>query len=155
MIVALIGMFASVTTVVAPKQVPEVHTEHTVEISWFPKESLANQIATIFYNWGWKDMVTTMIWENWGFNKDIVSITNDHWLCQLHYTWHKTFIDSKDFKDPIKQANYCVGVRKDAVKKHRLKTTFYAYNHRQLYNKRVTVVTKQYYNLFNKRFYLE
>lgn len=155
MVVWLIGLRAWLCWAIFPNHVPEVYTDYSVEIAWFPKDSLANEISTIWYNWGWLDMVTTMIGENWWFNKDIVSITNDHWLCQLNYRWHKDFIESEDFRDPFIQANYCLWVRNDAIKKHRLSTTFYAYNHRNIYKKRVTVIEKKYYKLFNMKFYMK
>ncbi len=155
MVLWLIGLRVGTIWYIFPQTIPEVHVETTVQIAWFPEKSQANTVATIFYNEGWLDMVTTMIGENGSFNTGTVSPTNDHWLCQLNYRWHKNFIDSEDFKDPIKQAHYCVGVRKDAVKKHRLSTTFYAYGHRNKYKGRVTVITKKYYNLFSKRFYLK
>jgi len=133
----------------------QVNTETVVEIKWFSTWALANDIATIFYSWGWIDMVTTMIGENWGFNKDIVSITNDHWLCQLNYKRHKDFINSPWFRDPVTQANYCVEVWHDAIKKNRLNTTFYAYNHRSLYKDRVTVIEKTYYKIFWEKIYIK
>lgn len=68
-----------------------------------------------------------------GWRKDITSKANsngtrDHGLCQLNSQYHKKFIQSEAFKDPYKQLDYCIGVWNDAVKKKRLKTTFYAYN---------------------------
>lgn len=155
MILWLIGIYSGAIGFINPEWVPEVKTEIRIEISWFPKQSLANDISTIFYNSGWLDMVTTMIGENWWFNKDIVSITNDHWLCQLNYKRHKDFINSPEFKDPYNQARYCTEVWKDAIKKNRLSTTFYAYNHRSIYKKRVSVLTRHYYQIFNKRFYTD
>lgn len=35
---------------------------------------------------------------------------------------------SKDFLDPYKQLDRCIGIWNDAANKGRLKTTFYAYN---------------------------
>ena len=45
--------------------------------------------------------------ENWRWDPNRVSATNDHWLCQLHYSYNKEFINSPDFKDPYKQLDYC------------------------------------------------
>lgn len=137
------------TTNIVPSLVPDVYTERSVQISWFPEDSLANDISTIWYNINWLDMVTTMIWENWWFDKDIISITNDHWLCQLNYRRHKDFINSTGFKDPFNQAYYCAEVWQDAVRKNRLSTTFYAYKNRKLYTNRVSVIEERYYKIFN------
>lgn len=59
------------------------------------------------YNLGWIDFVTLLECENWRWDQNRVSKTNDHWLCQLHYKYNKKFIDSEDFKDPYKQLDYC------------------------------------------------
>jgi hypothetical protein len=89
------------------------------------------------------DMVLTMIWENWTFKIDRKSNQiwkngyYDYWLCQLNYQYHKPFIDSEDFKSWEKQTEYCISVWNDAVKKNRLKTTFYAYNVRHKYKDRI------------------
>lgn len=112
-------------------------------IKWFPEDSIATRVATKVYNEVWLDMLLTLIWENWTFRIDRKSLIiwsngySDYGLCQLNYQYHKKFIDSPEFKDWEKQTNYCIGVRKDAVKKNRLSTTFYAYNTRNTLLNRV------------------
>ena len=57
--------------------------------------------------------------------------TRDFGLCQQNSQYHSKFINSPAFKDPYKQLDYCIGIWDDAVKKKRLKTTFYAYSVRR------------------------
>ncbi len=69
------------------------------------------------------DMVMTWIHES-GFNPEAVSGKNsngtrDYGLCQLNSRYHWEFINSEEFKDPIKQIDYCLSVYRDAVKKKR------------------------------------
>lgn len=54
--------------------------------------------------------------------------TFDQGLCQMNSQYHIAFIRSSAMQDPYKQLDRCIGIWKDAVKKGRLKTTFYAYN---------------------------
>lgn len=68
-----------------------------------------------------------------GWRKDIVSKANrngsrDYGLCQVNSQYHSKFIKSPDFQDPYKQLDYCIGIWNDAMKKGRIKTTFYGYN---------------------------
>jgi len=55
--------------------------------------------------------------ENWARWWRVKSPTNDHWICQLNYRRHKTFIDKPEFKDPYNQIHYCQEVWEDAMKK--------------------------------------
>lgn len=57
--------------------------------------------------------------------------TNDFGLCQLHYRYHRDFIDSPSFHDWRNQIDYCWEVYQKAEKRGVLKTTFYGYNVRQ------------------------
>jgi hypothetical protein len=54
--------------------------------------------------------------------------TRDFGVCQLNSRYHKKFINSQDFQNPYKQLDYCIGVWNDAIKRGRIKTTFYGYN---------------------------
>ena len=121
-----------------------VKTDVSVSIEGFPEWAIANKIATRWYQIWWMDMVTTMIWENGWFDVKRVSPTNDYWLCQLHYTRHKQFINSSGFNSWENQVDYCAWVWQDAIKKWRLPQTFCAYNHRTIYKTRVTVNNKPY-----------
>ena len=92
------------------------------------------QQAVINYAYARCGEECVLTWEGEsGWRKDIVSKANsngtrDHGYCQLNSQYHKPFINSEEFKDPYKQIDYCISVWNDAVKKGRLKTTFYAYN---------------------------
>lgn len=114
-----------------------------ISIKWFPEDSMANLIANKVYQEVGLDMVLTLIGENGTFKIDRKSMIigsnwySDYWLCQLNYQYHKKFIDSPDFQNREKQVEYCEGVRNDAVKKWRLETTFYAFNHRLKYQDRI------------------
>jgi len=63
--------------------------------------------------------------ENWAWGWWVVSPTKDYWICQLHYKYHKQFIDSEEFKDPKAQIRYCQEVREDAIRKWSM--PWYAY----------------------------
>lgn len=62
--------------------------------------------------------------------------SRDYGECQMNSRYHASFIFangkngaySKDFLDPYKQLDRCIGIWNDAANKGRLKTTFYAYN---------------------------
>lgn len=54
--------------------------------------------------------------------------TFDIGYCQLNSQYHIKFIRSHHFKDKYQVLDYCINVWHDAVKKKRLRTTFYAYN---------------------------
>jgi len=64
-------------------------------------------------------MMATINNESWR-RPFVVSVTNDHWLFQLHYKYHKDFINSKNFLDPFKQVDYGISVWLDAKKKWRM-----------------------------------
>lgn len=150
MLLWLLGMM------VAPidQWIPPVQTEQVVLVRWFPTESLANKIATRYVNEVGMDMATTMIGENGWFDLHRKSPTNDHWLCQLNWRRHKNFIKSPAFNDWNLQVDYCIGVWKDAVKKKRIPTTFYAYKWRKKFVNRITIVTKQYIMIDWTKIYL-
>lgn len=62
--------------------------------------------------------------------------TRDYGICQMNSRYHKQFIFknkkhgsfSQEFLDPYKQLDRCIGIWNDAMKKNRIKTTFYGYN---------------------------
>jgi len=55
---------------------------------------------------------------------------SDFGMCQLNMQWHEPFIRSEEFKDPYKQIDYCYEVYQDGIKRGKIRTTFYGYNHR-------------------------
>ena len=63
------------------------------------------------------NLMLTMMQESW-FNPKAVSKTNDYWIFQLHYKYHKSFINSKKFASVNEQISYWLWVRKDAKKKN-------------------------------------
>lgn len=89
------------------------------------------------------DIILTFYGESWLKSstinnnklKDGTIWSKDYGYCQLNDKYHLNFIKSKDFKDMTKQLDYCVEVYNKAVKAGRIKTTFYAYDHR--FDKRI------------------
>lgn len=84
---------------------------------------------SIIINWRdyWCDKQTlTRTAENWAWGWWVVSPTRDYWICQLHYKYHKKFIESEKFEDPKEQIRYCQEVREDAMRKWTM--PWYAYN---------------------------
>lgn len=141
-----------------------------VLVKWFPEDSIATITNTIYYNELWWDWLLTFKGENWTYELTRQSDwINDHGKrersfgqCQLMEVYHAPFIwkdwyteirpwyykvsnpswFTDDFLDPVKHANYCVSVYKDAQRKWRLSTTFYAYNHRWKYKNLFTLITE-------------
>lgn len=121
-------------------EVKEIQKEEAEEIKiykkYFEKEDPRQDLINYAYKVGWKDFLLTLDGENWLWTanrKSNIIWANwyyDFGICQLNKKYHKSFINSKEFEDPYKQVDYCFGVWQDAIKKWRLKTTFYAYRHR-------------------------
>lgn len=63
-------------------------------------------------------MMLTIKWESWR-RPYVISKTNDYWLFQLHYKYHKKFINSKEYKNQKNQIDYWISVWIDAKKKNR------------------------------------
>jgi hypothetical protein len=120
-----------------PERISETQT---VQIYWFPEGSLANQLATRYYREAGRDMLLTMLWENGWFNVDTVSPTHDYWLCQLNYAAssqaQRDFINSDEFHDPQKQADYCIRKFNVAASKN----IRVAYKSRWNHARKVTIV---------------
>lgn len=87
-------------------QQQEEHQEFIVH-KWYASDSIVQDYANYAYEiWG-MDFVKLIECENGMWDPKRISKTNDHWLCQLHYSYNKEFINSPDFKDPYKQLDYC------------------------------------------------
>lgn len=71
--------------------------------SWDNKQAIIQKA----YELWWIDFVTMIECENGNRDATRVSRTNDHGLCQLHYSYNKEFIDSDSFKDWNSQLEYC------------------------------------------------
>ena len=84
----------------------EYHEEFIVH-NWYSADSVIQDYANYAYEIWWIDFVKLIECENGTWDPNKVSKTNDHWLCQLHYSYNKDFINSPDFKDPYKQLDYC------------------------------------------------
>lgn len=79
----------------------------TIQHVWFSSEDPRQAIIQYAYKlWG-VDFVTMIECENWTWDKNRVSKTHDHWICQLNYRYNKKFIDSEWFKDVYTQLEYC------------------------------------------------
>ncbi len=84
----------------------EKHQEFIVH-NWYASDSVTQDYVNYAYDiWG-IDFVKLIECENGTWDPKRISKTNDHGLCQLHYSYNKEFINSPDFKDPYKQLDYC------------------------------------------------
>jgi hypothetical protein len=89
-----------------PKVLTEVKQE-SITHNWYASDSVIQDYVSYAYDiWG-IDFVKLIECENGRWDPKRVSKTHDHGLCQLHYSYNKKFIDSKDFNDPYKQLDYC------------------------------------------------
>ena len=88
-------------------KVQEPAYQEIVVHNWYASSSAIQNYVNYAYNvWG-MDFVKLIECENGTWDPKKVSKTHDHWLCQLHYSYNKKFIDSPEFKDPYKQIDYC------------------------------------------------
>jgi hypothetical protein len=91
---------------VQPKARPVVQQE-SITHKWYATDSVIQDYVNYAYDiWG-IDFVKMIECENGRWDPNRVSETHDHWLCQLHYSYNKKFINSPEFKDPYKQLDYC------------------------------------------------
>lgn len=101
--------------IVAVSETESKTDNYTIWIVGYPLDSLANEIVNYWYNQssGDLDMIYTFIAENWGFDVNKVSRTNDYWLCQLHYNrTNAVRINDERWSDPMYQAEVCLDKRK-------------------------------------------
>ena len=75
------------------------------------------------------DMLYTFRAESGNFSPQRVGVTDDRGMCQLSPIYHSAFINSPDFNDWHKQAEYCVNVYKKRP------TAFYGYYKRHAQKK--------------------
>lgn len=81
--------------------------EHTIIHNWYATDSVVQDYVQYAYDkWG-IDFVKLIECENGRRDPYRISATNDHWICQLHYSYNSDFIDSVDFQDVYKQLDYC------------------------------------------------
>lgn len=105
---------------------PEIYlTPKEQSIQEYAHEQCMKRVWTESW-WRWcRNMMATIKWESWR-RPFVISRTNDYWLFQLHYKYHKTFIKSKAYLNQRKQIDYWISVRLDAKKKNR-KCNWYAH----------------------------
>ena len=79
----------------------------TIVHNWYASGSVVQDYVQYAYDKWWLDFVKLIECENGTRDPYRISKTNDHWICQLHYPYNKSFINSEAFKDPYKQIDYC------------------------------------------------
>lgn len=84
-----------------------IENKEIVYHTWFPENIQKQILVNYAYELGWIDFVKMIECENWNRDPNKISATNDYWLCQLNYRWNKNFILSKDFKNPLRQLDFC------------------------------------------------
>jgi len=116
-----------------------------VYVKWFPEDSLATKIATYAYkisSWS-LDFLMTLKAENGWFDMFKQSNVVKNWiredsrgLCQLHRTWHKDIVDTKEFWESREyQVEKC-------WEKYSWGTKFYGYYVRNKYKDHFTIINK-------------
>lgn len=114
----------------------------SVDLEWFGQrqDDIASygmnkcreEIWDIKWMYNCQNFILTINAENGGRNMNAKpknnNWTTDNWLCQLNSAYHSDFINSEEFKDPYKQMDYCLWVRKDAKRKKSM--PWYAYPYR-------------------------
>lgn len=99
--------FLLATYLSAPLDAGLTPPERSIVHEWYAQDSVVQDYVNYAYNkWG-IDFVKLIECENWRRDPYRVSSTHDHWICQLHYSYNKDFIDSEDFHDVYKQIDYC------------------------------------------------
>ncbi len=101
-----------------PIVIEEPIKEERLEIKDYVREQCMKRVGSSKW-WFWcTNMMLTINWESWR-RPFVISRTKDYWLFQLHYKYHKAFINSSDYKDVYKQVDYWISVWLDAKKKNR------------------------------------
>lgn len=114
LLAAILGCFMSGGVLECPNPPLDygmVSTTRIIHTGYSPDDP-RQQIVQKAYDLGWLDFVTMIECENGRWDKDRVSATHDHWICQLNYRYNKKFINSEWFKDVYTQLEYCYEKRK-------------------------------------------
>lgn len=90
------------------EQVSTQTIHHTGFTSWDNRQLIIQRA----YELGGLEFVSMIECENGNWDMYRVSKTNDHWICQLHYSYNKEFINSDQFNDWNRQLEYCYEKRK-------------------------------------------
>ena len=108
--VSTLTPFLAFSTLPVKEVQPMARTEvqqESITHNWYATDSVIQDYVNYAYDiWG-IDFVKMIECENGRWDPKRVSETHDHWLCQLHYSYNKKFINSPEFKDPYKQLDYC------------------------------------------------
>lgn len=118
---------------------PENPLKFSVTIKWYDYDSLANRIASYWYDTtSWDiDMISTFMCENWAFNINSWSPTRDSWLCQLQYNkTNKVWIDDPRRKTWEFQAQICKDKRQ-AVERKNVRA---CYDKRESYKDKINIL---------------
>lgn len=129
----------------------------TVDLWWKKPSDYHNQLASYAYRicktkaekewvklwnkYSCENQILTWNAENWWRNKLAKNTANkngthDWWLCQLNSAYHKKFIKSEWFNNPLAQLEYCNEVWFDAHSKWTMPWYAYAVRHKR--NKGIT-----------------
>ena len=118
-----------------------------ITLTWYPYDSEANRIVNRWYIRNHdKDMIATYLCENWGFNPNAVSQTNDHGLCQLNYTYNKGLIDWENWLDIDFQKQACLDKWNEADNKN----IWTCYKSRKYYAKHIIDMTWGFWSINDK-----
>ncbi len=75
--------------------------------------------------------------------------STDYGLCMLNNQYHIAFIEDDNFNNWKDQADYCIRVYNDGIKRGIIQSTFYGYNHR-LDRRGIYFINQEAYNEFYK-----
>lgn len=115
---------------------------YVITIDWFPYDSDANKVANYRYeNSSWDiDMIATFIAENWAFDVNKVSRTNNYWICQLQYNkTNKVWIDNEMRWDIMYQARICLEKRQAVPDPSKI---WYWWNNREKQKSKILYINK-------------
>lgn len=109
LLAAILWCFMSGGALVCPNPPLDygLNTKPHIQHMWYDPNDPRQEIVQRAYELGWLDFVTMIECENGRRDKDRVSATHDHWICQLNYKYNKKFINSDWFKDVYTQLEYC------------------------------------------------
>lgn len=86
------------------EMVVEEDIPRLIEHKWFSKDSpVQDYVEYAYLVWG-MELVTLIECENWQWNPNRISKTNDYWLCGINPRWHKL---PDNWSDPFTQIWYC------------------------------------------------
>jgi hypothetical protein len=84
-----------------------------ITLDWYAYDSVANDTINRWYVRNRSiDMIATYLCEHWGFDPKVKSLTNDSWICQLHYNKTNAYwIDNPLWKTLDFQKQACLDKR--------------------------------------------